>query len=88
MGLDLPRLDVATKVLFIWFAAVALITLGMTETALFGSIGLLMWLIPVQAFLSVLFPIPAVIVLTRYTADTRCTWRAAFSCLLRTMRLR
>lgn len=62
-GLDLPRLDVATKVLFIWFAAVALITLGMTETALFGSIGLLMWLIPVQAFLSVLFPIPAVIVL-------------------------
>ena len=60
-GFDLPRLEVATKVLFIWFAAVALITLGMTETALFGSIGLLMWLIPVQAFLSVLFPMPAVI---------------------------
>lgn len=62
-GLELPRLEDATKVLFIWFAAIALITLGMTETALFGSIGLLMWLIPVQAFLSVLFPVPAVIVL-------------------------
>ena len=62
-GIDLPRLEGATKVLFIWFAAIALITLGMTETALFGSIGLLMWLIPVQAFLSVLFPMPAVIVL-------------------------
>ncbi|MDE0199590.1 MAG: hypothetical protein OXK78_15410 [Caldilineaceae bacterium] len=62
-GIDLPRLDDATKVLFIWFAAVALITLGMTETALFGSIGILMWLIPVQAFMSVLFPLPAVIVL-------------------------
>ncbi len=60
---ELPRLEDATKVLFIWFAAVALITLGMTETALFGSIGLLLWLIPVQAFLSVLFPLPAVIVL-------------------------
>lgn len=62
-GFELPRLEDATKVLFIWFAAVALITLGMTETALFGSIGLLLWLIPVQAFLSVLFPLPAVIVL-------------------------
>jgi len=60
---DLPRLEDATKVLFIWFAAVALITLGMTETVLFGSIGILLWLIPVQAFLSVLFPLPAVIVL-------------------------
>lgn len=62
-GIELPRLEDATKLLFIWFAAVALITLGMTETALFGGIGLLLWLIPVQAFLSVLFPLPAVIVL-------------------------
>ena len=62
-GVELPRLEDATKVLFIWFAAVALITLGMTETALFGSIGILLWLLPVQAFLSVLFPLPAVIVL-------------------------
>lgn len=62
-GFELPRLEDTTKVLFIWFAAVALITLGMTETALFGSIGLLLWLIPVQAFLSVLFPLPAIIVL-------------------------
>lgn len=62
-GIELPLLENATKVLFIWFAAVALITLGMSETALFGGIGLLLWLIPVQAFLSVLFPLPAVIVL-------------------------
>lgn len=60
---ELPLLENATKILFLWFAAVALITLGVTETALFGGVGLLLWLIPVQAFLSVLFPLPAVIVL-------------------------
>ncbi|MDE0340334.1 MAG: hypothetical protein OXI80_21885 [Caldilineaceae bacterium] len=62
-GIELPLLEDATKVLFIWFAAVALITLGVTESALFGGVGLLLWLIPVQALLSVLFPLPAVIVL-------------------------
>ena len=62
-GIDLPLLEDATKVLFIWFAAVALITLGVTESALFGGVGILLWLIPVQALLSVLFPLPAVIVL-------------------------
>lgn len=62
-GIELPLLEDATKVLFIWFAAVALITLGVTESALFGGVGLLLWLIPVQALLSILFPLPAVIVL-------------------------
>jgi len=62
-GIELPLLENATKILFIWFAAVALITLGVTETALFGGVGLLLWLIPIQALLSVLFPLPSVIVL-------------------------
>jgi len=62
-GIELPLLETATKILFIWFAAVALITLGVTETALFGGVGLLLWLIPIQALLSVLFPLPSVIVL-------------------------
>ena len=61
--IELPLLSDASKMLFLWLAAVALLTLGMTETALFGGVGLLMWLIPVQAFLSVLFPLPAVIVM-------------------------
>ncbi len=60
---ELPLLSGASKALFLWLAAVALITLGMTETALFGAFGLLLWLIPVQAFLSILFPLPAVIVI-------------------------
>ena len=62
-GIELPLLSDASKMLFLWLAAVALLTLGMTETVLFGGIGLMLWLIPVQAFLSVLFPLPAVIVL-------------------------
>ncbi len=62
-GIELPLLSDASKMLFLWLAAVALLTLGMTETALFGGVGLLLWLIPVQAFLSVLFPLPAVIVM-------------------------
>lgn len=62
-NIELPLLSDASKMLFLWLAAVALLTLGMAETALFGGIGLLLWLIPVQAFLSVLFPVPAVIVL-------------------------
>ena len=62
-AIELPFLSDASKMLFLWLAAVALLTLGMTETALFGGIGLLLWLIPVQALLSVLFPLPAVIVL-------------------------
>lgn len=62
-AIELPVLSTATQALFLWLAAVALITLALTETALFGGLGLLLWLIPVQAFLSVLFPIPAVIVI-------------------------
>ncbi len=62
-AVELPLLSNATKALFLWLATVALITLGMTETALFGGFGLLLWLIPVQAFLSILFPLPAVIVI-------------------------
>lgn len=62
VDIPLPLLNDTTKLLFLWFAALALLTLGLAETALFGGIALLLWMIPVQAFLAVLFPSPAVIV--------------------------
>jgi len=61
-SIPLPLLDDSTKHLMIWFAVLALVTLGLAETALFGGIALLLWLIPVQSFFSSLFPSPAVIV--------------------------
>lgn len=61
-GIPLPLLDDSTKHLMIWFAVLALVTLGLAETALFGGIALLLWLIPVQSFFAALFPSPAVIV--------------------------
>lgn len=61
-SIPLPLLDDSTKHLMIWLAVLALVTLGLAETALFGGIALLLWLIPVQSFFSALFPSPAVIV--------------------------
>ena len=61
-SIALPLLSDATKALFLWLAVLAILTLGLTETALFGGIALHLWLIPVQAFLSVLFPLPALII--------------------------
>ncbi len=61
-GIPLPLLDGSTKHLMLWLAVLALITLGLAETALFGGIALLLWLIPIQSFISALFPSPAVIV--------------------------
>ena len=60
--ITLPLLSDMTKFLFLWLTALALLTLGLAESALFGGIALLLWMIPVQAFLSILFPLPAVIV--------------------------
>ena len=60
--IPLPLLNNMTKLLFLWFTALALLTLGLAESALFGGIALLLWMIPIQAFLSILFPLPAVIV--------------------------
>lgn len=61
-SIPLPLLDDSTKHLMLWLAVLALVTLGLAETALFGGIALLLWLIPVQSFFSALFPSPAVIV--------------------------
>lgn len=60
--IPLPLVNDSTRLLFLWFAALALLTLGLAETILFGGIALLLWLIPVQAILSILFPSPAIIV--------------------------
>lgn len=58
-----PLLSDATKLLFLWLAVLAIVTLGLAETTLFSSIAIILWLIPVQAFFSILFPLPVLIVL-------------------------
>ncbi len=62
-NISLPLLDDAAKRLFLWLMILAILTLGLTETVLFGGIALLLWLVAVQAFLSVLFPVPTLIIL-------------------------
>ena len=61
-AIPLPIVNDATRLLFLWFAVLALLTLGLAETVLLGGIALLLWMIPVQAFLSLMFPSPAIVV--------------------------
>lgn len=62
-NISLPLLNEATKLLFLWLLVLAVLTLGLTETVLFAGAALLLWLVPLQALLSVLFPVPAFIIL-------------------------
>lgn len=58
---ELPLLTDRTGLLFLWLLALAVLTLSLSDSVLFAGIGLLLWLVPVQALLSVLFPFPALI---------------------------
>ncbi len=63
LELLLPILDVATVRLFLWLLSCALLILALTDRAVFAGAGLLLWLLPVQAIMSIIVPQPALIAL-------------------------
>ncbi|MBX3010147.1 MAG: hypothetical protein KF832_01525 [Caldilineaceae bacterium] len=56
MALDLPIVTPAMDQLFFWLGICALIMLGLGDAPLSTGVALLLWLIPVQAFIQLLLP--------------------------------
>lgn len=54
--LPLPRLAPPIAQLFLWVSVCALIMLGLSDAPLSTGVALLLWLIPIQAFIQVLLP--------------------------------
>ncbi len=54
--LALPTISPPLTQIFLWLALCALIMLGLGDTPLFTGVALLLWFIPVQAFIQILLP--------------------------------
>lgn len=63
LELLLPILDAATVRLLLWLLACSLLTLALTDRAVFTGAGLLLWLLPVQSVMAIIVPQPALIAL-------------------------
>lgn len=60
---ELPAFQNLTLLLLLWLAVLAILTLGLAESALFGAMAISLWLIPMHALAAVIFPVPVLMTL-------------------------
>ncbi|MEM7531778.1 MAG: hypothetical protein AAF639_06365, partial [Chloroflexota bacterium] len=61
--IDLPQLGPNVTNIFVWLVLCAFLIFSLSDTPLFTGIALILWWIPIQSFLSILLPIPDMIIL-------------------------
>jgi hypothetical protein len=61
LQMALPGIDPLVMELFVWLVLCGIMLLGLSDHPLYNGIGLLLWLIPVQAVISVVTPIPVIV---------------------------
>lgn len=63
VNLPLPGVNPELADLFVWLALCMVVILGLSDNPLFGSVGLLLWLIPVQVIAAVIVNSPVLVAL-------------------------
>lgn len=61
LQIALPGIDHLVMELFVWLVLCGIMLLGLSDHPLYNGMGLLLWLIPVQAVISVVTPIPVIV---------------------------